>query len=184
MLPSELKARFRRDGGDRRKPYWYLCGPMTNLPQHNFPRFQEVAAKLRRVGNNIVSPAELDSPLHDEIMKGDGTQPHLTSYSETGLSLLRRDVDIVTHPNCIGVICLEGWENSFGANVETFNAKAFKKETVLYTDVEDTFTLTPFDRDEVLEAHIKSLKKQINEYQFAWEVAGGDPYSPIKRGPA
>ena len=41
---------------------YYLAGPMTNIPQFNYPRFFELAKVLRAEGYTIISPAELDSP--------------------------------------------------------------------------------------------------------------------------
>lgn len=40
----------------------YLAGPMSNIPQFNFPAFDDAAADLRARGWDIVSPAELDRP--------------------------------------------------------------------------------------------------------------------------
>src|SRR5437870_314007 len=48
--------------GDPDRPFWYLGGPMTGIPQFNFPRFQEVADILRSNGYNLVTPHELDDP--------------------------------------------------------------------------------------------------------------------------
>ena len=48
--------------GNPDDPFYYLGGPMSNIPQFNFPRFHEVADTLRASGYNIVSPAELRRP--------------------------------------------------------------------------------------------------------------------------
>ena len=35
----------------------YVAGPMTGLPDHNYPAFAEAAARLRAVGYEVESPA-------------------------------------------------------------------------------------------------------------------------------
>ncbi|MBF3131496.1 DUF4406 domain-containing protein, partial [Pseudomonas aeruginosa] len=40
----------------------YLAGPMTGLPEHNFPAFHAEAARLRSLGYQVENPAE-----HGEI---------------------------------------------------------------------------------------------------------------------
>lgn len=141
------------------KQYWYLAGPMTGLPNYNFPRFREVAAKLREWGYSIVSPAELDLGA---VEPGD--------FAWRGY--LRRDANIVMDENCLGVICLEGWEDSRGANVETFLAKAFKKPIYVYSD-DGNATLTWIDRDVALEDHVTRIRQRIAEHPLSL-----DPYSP------
>lgn len=36
----------------------FLCGPMTGLPDYNYPAFNHVAAKLRAAGFTVLNPAE------------------------------------------------------------------------------------------------------------------------------
>jgi hypothetical protein len=37
----------------------YISGPMSGLPDHNFPAFHAEAARLRLAGYDVVNPAEL-----------------------------------------------------------------------------------------------------------------------------
>lgn len=39
----------------------YLAGPMTGLPEKNYPAFHAEAARLRALGYTVVSPAEIDT---------------------------------------------------------------------------------------------------------------------------
>ncbi|MDW3712902.1 MULTISPECIES: DUF4406 domain-containing protein [unclassified Pseudomonas] len=38
----------------------YLAGPMTGLPELNFPAFHAEAARLRALGFDVVNPAEIN----------------------------------------------------------------------------------------------------------------------------
>lgn len=128
MLEEEeaaLAASFIDGGGDRSKPYFYLAGPMSGHPQFNFPTFYKAAEILRNDGYNIVNPAELDEEIerHEALKSPDGAHGSL-DHVKTWRQCLRRDVDIVLDDNCVGVILLEGWEQSKGARMETYNAAA------------------------------------------------------------
>lgn len=116
--------------------FYYLCGPMTGYPKYNFPRFGEVAKKLRRKGLVVCTPHEFDNNLikHQVAKSKHGRERHLASSSPMGLSLLRRDLNIVMHPNCIGLVCIEGWEDSFGADLETYVGSRFNKPLLRYTE--------------------------------------------------
>lgn len=87
----------------------YLAGPMTGYPEHNFPKFGQVATQLRAFGHEVMSPAELDGPDFDH----DDPAP----WAE----YLRRD--IVELLECEGVFVLPDWENSRGASLEVHIAK-------------------------------------------------------------
>jgi hypothetical protein len=38
----------------------YIAGPMTNLPDLNFPAFHAMAARLRAAGHEVKNPAEIN----------------------------------------------------------------------------------------------------------------------------
>ena len=37
----------------------YIAGPMTGIPEHNYPAFHAAVAKLRAEGYAVTSPADL-----------------------------------------------------------------------------------------------------------------------------
>lgn len=80
----------------------YLSGPMTGLPDFNYPAFNAVAAKLRGLGYSVVNPAE--------NFGGRGDHP-------AGRTAYMR-VDIGHVLNVDAVVVLPGWQNSRGARLE------------------------------------------------------------------
>lgn len=77
----------------------YLAGPMTGIPECNYPLFNREAARLRRHGFTVHNPAEI----------GDvGSQ-----YSD----LMKKDIRLILESE--GIAVLEGWWNSRGARLET-----------------------------------------------------------------
>ena len=77
----------------------YIAGPMTGLPELNFPAFHNEAARLRSQAYEVVNPAELNP---------EPTMP----WAECML----RDLEALTH--CDGIVLLPGWEKSPGAQIE------------------------------------------------------------------
>lgn len=75
----------------------YLSGPMSGIPDNNFPAFHEWAARLRAQGYDVVSPAEIQE-------------------AETWELCLRADLREMC--NCEAIALMPGWENSKGANLE------------------------------------------------------------------
>lgn len=104
----------------------YLSGPMTGLPEFNFPAFNEAAARLRTVGFSVFNPAE------------NGTEK---SWEE----FMRLDIKAVADSDLIAV--LPGWQKSRGAALEVHIARA------LSMPVLDALTLEPYRESAVQEAH-------------------------------
>ena len=81
----------------------YLCGPMTGLPDHNYPAFLAAADQLRTAGFEVFNPAEnglsADAPWAEHMR-----------------------VDIINLMTCQGVAMLPGTDTSRGAKLELHNA--------------------------------------------------------------
>ncbi len=81
----------------------YLAGPMTGLPELNFPAFNAMAARLRELGQEVANPAEINADPDAnwrDCMKADIAQ-------------------LVT---CDAIATLPGWAASRGASLEVFIA--------------------------------------------------------------
>jgi hypothetical protein len=77
----------------------YLSGPMTGMPELNYPAFNAVALELRLQGLQVENPAENTPP------------PCGTWQGWMRLALLQL-------ARCDAIYMLPGWENSRGAKVE------------------------------------------------------------------
>ena len=83
------------------KPHIYISGPMSGMPELNFPAFHEAARLLRDAGYTVTNPAELDAQDAGKVM--------------TWEQYMRRD--IVALMQCDGIATLTGWSNSRGATL-------------------------------------------------------------------
>lgn len=77
----------------------YIAGPMTGLPDFNYPAFNTAAAALRDAGHQVENPAENPDPACKSW----------AGYMRMALAQL------VT---CEAIFLLKGWENSKGARIE------------------------------------------------------------------
>lgn len=103
---------------------FYLAGPMTGLPQFNFPAFHAAAAALRADGHDVISPAEMDSPAVQAaaITSTDGSlDANGKIAGETWGEILARDVRVIAD-TVDGVVFLPDWHKSRGARLEAFVA--------------------------------------------------------------
>lgn len=110
--------------------YYYLSGPMTALRNGNANLFIEAAAKLRARDYTIVSPYET---THEHERKAVEDEP---PYGPTYVTLIKRDLETVMNPHCIGVIVLEGWKSSKGAIEEVRIARLLGKDVLEYPSLE------------------------------------------------
>jgi hypothetical protein len=96
---------------------YYLAGPMSGIPQFNFPMFFRVGKRLREMGYDIVSPAEIDCKEDgDAALKSKDGDPKEASRSWG--DFLARDVKLLADGGITGIIFLPGWETSSGAKLE------------------------------------------------------------------
>jgi len=96
----------------------YIAGPMSGLPDLNFPAFHREAANYRSQGVDVVNPAEINA--EDQ-----------TCWK----SCMRADIrELVT---CDSIAMLPGWEKSRGASLEHHIAKQLEM-TVIYLTGEAT----------------------------------------------
>lgn len=125
---------------------WYLAGPMTGIPQFNFPLFESEAKRLRAAGFHILSPHEQDSPAVQAAAwaSPDGKLDQNGQIAgETWGDILARDVKLVADDVC-GVLVLPGWSQSRGARLETFVA-ALTQKPIRYA-----YSLDPVDKIDLL----------------------------------
>lgn len=100
----------------------YVAGPMTGIPQFNFPAFHAAAKLLRAHGHEVFNPAEKDMERHGgiDISLGNVDGSHAYAVANHGFSLreaLRDDTHyICTEANAIAM--LPNWEGSKGAIAE------------------------------------------------------------------
>jgi len=90
----------------------YIAGPMTGLPELNFPAFHAEAARLRAKGIIAINPAEINP---DKEM--------------TWEDCMRSDIAMLV--TCDAIRLLPGWENSKGATLEHHIAERLGMTIVL-----------------------------------------------------
>lgn len=97
---------------------YYLSGPMTGLPEYNFPAFIKAADELRAAGIMVVGAHEVDHGVHT----GAGTQPYVDYIRG----------DLKEELACDGIIMLPGWTKSKGASLELEIAQCLEYPVYLY----------------------------------------------------
>lgn len=97
----------------------YLAGPMSGIPEFNYPLFDKVAKVLRGDGHEVVNPAELDT---EEDLEGLNVVDGLGVQYLQRAEFLKRDIaELVA---CDAVVVLPNWQVSMGTNVEIMVAQA------------------------------------------------------------
>ncbi|PJE24758.1 MAG: hypothetical protein CK431_04495 [Mycobacterium sp.] len=93
----------------------YISGPMTGVAEHNYPAFSDMAARLRDIGADVISPHELSNP----------------DDSADWSWFLRRDIAELV--KCQSIVLLDNWIHSRGAKLERYIARQLGMQ-IFYPD--------------------------------------------------
>ena len=93
----------------------YIAGPMRNIPQFGFDRFDAAKARAEALGLEAVSPADLDRKEGFEGLGKLGIDSEWTSVL-TKKDVIQRDIEALY--TCDALALLPGWERSTGTRVE------------------------------------------------------------------
>lgn len=94
----------------------YIAGPITGMPELNYPAFHAEARRLRDLGYDAVSPIELNHA------------PNATWHQ-----FMRHDLRALL--TCDAMALLEGWQNSAGANGEIHVARLAGIEILIAKEI-------------------------------------------------
>lgn len=94
----------------------YLAGPMTGLPEFNYPAFHAEAARLRALGYHVENPAEND-------------HPPCGSWQGYMRQAIRQML------TCDTIALLPGWVDSRGATLERYVGQQAGLRIVLASQV-------------------------------------------------
>ncbi|TGT76197.1 MULTISPECIES: DUF4406 domain-containing protein [unclassified Mesorhizobium] len=112
----------------------YIAGPMTGIPEFNFPAFNAAADKFRAEGHSVFNPAERDIERHNgvDISKGNATGCQTEAAKQHGFSLRDALADDTAYicKEATAIAMLPGWENSKGARAEWHLAVALGHEII------------------------------------------------------
>jgi hypothetical protein len=97
----------------------YLAGPMSGIPDLNYPAFHAEAARLRALGYHVENPAENPVP-------------------ECGTWVGYMKMAIAQVISCDALVCLPGWSKSKGATLEVFLASRLKMKLRMAADVTES----------------------------------------------
>ena len=86
----------------------YVAGPMTGLPEWNYPAFNAAAAELRAEGHEVVNPAEMGEKY--------GTANEINADPQKLADLIIEELDALAM--CDAIYLLPGWEKSPGTRRE------------------------------------------------------------------
>ena len=86
----------------------YIAGPMTGLPEHNYPAFNAAADHYRAQGHTVHNPAENTPTVRIDTMTW-------TDWVRLGIAQLVQ---------CDTIVMLDGWSRSNGACLEIHIARS------------------------------------------------------------
>lgn len=102
----------------------YLAGPMTGIPQFNFPQFEQWTGLLRADGYEVISPHESDPPDVQAVAWASktGDPADIPPSGGKAVTAVKNVQDI---SECDGVALLPNWTKSSGTVHEIATAVRF-----------------------------------------------------------
>lgn len=114
----------------------YICGPMSNYPNFNFPAFDATRDMLKAQHPDwvVISPSDMDR-LFDGF-NGIGNIPNGLTHK----TAMHRDLPVVI--DCDAIFLLHGWSRSKGAKAEVATAIACGLEIMYAEQAENILDVT------------------------------------------
>lgn len=89
----------------------YVCAPMSDLPQLNIPAIQAATTRLRAMGYDAISPAEINA---DQAINQAGLSPQ--RKRAIWMAAMRKCIpELIT---CDWLVALPGYDDSEGCGIE------------------------------------------------------------------
>lgn len=116
-------------------PKIYLIGPMSGIPQFNYPAFVKAAEYLREQGFDVQSPTDLDDQAtFDAAMASPDGRIDQPVNGFTYEDFLAKSIARILTWRPDMLVALPGWEDSSGAHKEALVAKALGIDVQLLED--------------------------------------------------
>jgi hypothetical protein len=112
----------------------YLAGPMSAIPDLNFPAFFKAASDLKSLGFQVFNPAAQDIQDYGADVSSDPTQTRSYAVANIGKpsrykECLKKDLEYILDEAEV-IALLPGWENSPGARTELALAECLGLEVI------------------------------------------------------
>lgn len=124
----------------------YLSGPMTGIPEHNFPAFNAEAARLRDLGYDVINPVDLN-PIEAQ-----------SSWHQC----MRNDLAALL--TCDALALLDGWQGSAGAHLEMHVAHRVGMEIIVAREIGATPDRAATIADEAMTALLECHTRRADEF--------------------
>lgn len=102
--------------GEGKRSRVHISGPMSGMPEHNFPAFNAEAVRLRSIGFDVVNPVDINpdpaTPWHDCLRK-----------------------DLAALLTCDLLALLPGWQRPQGAHLEMHVAHRVGMDICISSDL-------------------------------------------------
>jgi nucleoside 2-deoxyribosyltransferase len=98
----------------------YLSGPMSGLPDNNFPTFHAAAHALRKIGYEVINPAEFTTDVNG------------LDSDAAWRKFMQEDIKALV--DCQAIVMLPAWPESRGATLERNIAIGLSMRVMTLTD--------------------------------------------------